>query len=153
MIDPRGLPARPPSEVEWEELLVKLEIAPRAIRVAVEDAADSPALQEVVCRAALSEQWWGQRLEDLRAGRGFSLNVGFGPWTIDGQPPTTRQALEVLAAERERNFGKLQRRGLEVWEWRSDLVEGHPLTAYQLAQLRAAADAEVIRSIRALPRG
>jgi hypothetical protein len=153
VIDPRDLPARPPSEVEWEELLVKLEIAPRAIRVAVEDAADSPALHEIVRRAALMEHWWGERLEDLRAGRSFSLEVAFAGWSMDGEPPNNRQALEVLAAERERNFGKLQRRGLEVWEWRSELVEGHPLTAYQFAQLRAAADAEVIRSIRALPRG
>ena len=31
-------PQRPPSEVEWEELLVKYEITPRALRLAAEDA-------------------------------------------------------------------------------------------------------------------
>jgi hypothetical protein len=146
------LPERPPSEVEWEELLVKLDIAGRAFRVAVDDAADTPELHELVTLAALSEAWWGQRLEDLREGRRFSLNVGFGPWTVDGEPVSMRYALDSLLRDRERNFAKLQRRGLSVWEWRAELVEGRSITAYQFAQMRAMADAEILRQIRQLPR-
>src|SRR5699024_5415795 len=41
----RRFPLRPPSEVEWEERLVRLEIAPRARPLAAEDArAADPAL-------------------------------------------------------------------------------------------------------------
>jgi len=152
-MDPRDFPERPPSEVEWEELLVKLDIAGRAFRVAVDDAADSPELADLVARAAIAEAWWGQRLDDLRQGEPFSLKAGFGPWTIDGRPPTTREALDELVRHRTRNFAKLQRRGLEVWDWRSRLVEGYEITSYQFAQLRAHADAAFLQQVRALPRG
>ncbi|HEX7239580.1 MAG TPA: hypothetical protein VF263_04910, partial [Longimicrobiaceae bacterium] len=38
-----GVPPLPPSVAEWEDLLVRLEIAPRALRAALEDApADHP---------------------------------------------------------------------------------------------------------------
>ena len=51
MRDTRDLPERPPSEVEWEELLVKLDIAPRALRVAVDDAGgDTPAVRAAAGR-------------------------------------------------------------------------------------------------------
>jgi hypothetical protein len=44
-------PAAPPSEVEWEELLVRYELTPRALRAALEDLedgdADGPARERV----------------------------------------------------------------------------------------------------------
>ena len=33
-------PEAPPSEVEWEDLLVRVELAPRALRLALDDAGD-----------------------------------------------------------------------------------------------------------------
>ncbi|HEX5726048.1 MAG TPA: hypothetical protein VFX98_11320, partial [Longimicrobiaceae bacterium] len=67
---PASLPARPPSAAEWEELLVRLEIAPRAARLALEDAgARAGALRGPLLHLVRRERWLARALEALRDGK------------------------------------------------------------------------------------
>ena len=144
--------ARPPSEVEWEDLLVRLEITPRALRLAVEDVGDSPQLRALLSVAAAREHGWGERLEDMREGRSFNENAGFGPAPEDGTGAA--EWVAVFTRQRERTFARVQRRGLEVWDWRSGPQPGNePGTAYQLLQVMAHTDGELLAAIRALGKG
>lgn len=151
---PFGLAARPPSEVEWEELLVRLEITPRALRLAVDDAGgDSPDARAVLQGALGREMWWDHVLPDLRAGRPipgeFSLDI-----ERDGREPDAGAMAEAFARMRERNFAQVQRRGLGVWDWESPVEGlGATLTAYQLLQYIARMDGEMLASLRATRKG
>ncbi|HLM66422.1 MAG TPA: hypothetical protein VK358_02795, partial [Longimicrobium sp.] len=80
--DPRTFPARPPSEVEWEDLLVRVEIAPRALRIAVEDApGDQPEVADVLRWAVLAEAVLQDTLEAIIDGRAPRDGMG-----IEGFP-------------------------------------------------------------------
>jgi hypothetical protein len=134
--------------VEWEDLLLRLEIAPRALRVAADDAAHGEPLERLLAEAVHREGLWGERLEHLREGRRLPA---------PDVPPEARAAasasLEAFGRERARNFARLQRRGLDVWQWRAETSSGELITAHQLIRMRLLEDAEVLRAIRALPRG
>jgi hypothetical protein len=147
VIDPRTLPERPPSEVEWEELLVKLEIAARAVRLAAGDAADSPDLRRALAAALVVEDAFGRHLEDLRQGR--EITDLHGPWGPDAGPlPDPGSLAAGIADRRARNFAAVQRRGIDVWEWRSPLTGGGAVSAYQLVQSRVQADAALLAELR-----
>ena len=49
MSTPAGFAARPPSEIEWEDLLVRYEIGPRALRLALDDGDAGGPARERVC--------------------------------------------------------------------------------------------------------
>jgi hypothetical protein len=140
--------------VEWEELLVRLEITPRALRLAVEDAGgDSPGARAVLQGALGRELWWDHILPDLRAGNPilgeFSLDIG-----RDGREPDAGAMAEAFARMRERNFAQVQRRGLGVWDWESPVEGlGATLTAYQVLQYIARMDGEMLASLRAARKG
>jgi hypothetical protein len=149
-VDPRTLPARPPSEVEWEDLLVRVEIAPRALRVAVEDA---PAGDRGVVQA-------------LGAGVAFERDLqAMLEAIVDGRAPPDRPEASGLAGDdaqalvaeyarlRMRSFVMVQRRGLNVWDW---TVRGGPYdgaTAYQLFQAAAHRDGVLLAEVRRAARG
>ena len=146
-------PERPPSEVEWEDLLVRLEIVPRALRLAVEDAGDSPRTRDVVAKA-VEREWLVNELllPALRDGSpvhlGASASIQF-----DGEPDSLALA-EAFTALRDRNFAQVQRRGLNVWEWRSEVDGGTgQVTAYQMMQWMARSDGETLAEVRAPGRG
>jgi hypothetical protein len=144
---------RPPSEVEWEDLLVRLDIVPRAVRLAVEDVGDTPAVRGVLLRAVKREWTVGELyLPHLRSGERVPE---FGRVSVDAR--VTREDREpdaldmafAFARMRERNFAQLQRRGLGVWEWRSEVEGGEgTVTAYQLMQWMAHEDAETLSALR-----
>lgn len=127
--DLASLPERPPSEVEWEELLVRLEIAPRALAIAVEET--PPADPGVInaLRSGVQREWELRAvLEAMYAGRETSPPAGPEPAAETGPA----ELLEEFARLRARNFAFVQRRGVDVWGWRA---EGGPFggaTAYQL---------------------
>ena len=151
---PFALAPRPPSEVEWEELLVRLEITPRALRLAVEDAGgDSPGARAVLQSALGREMWWDHVLPELRDGTPilgvFSLDID-----RDGREPDAGAMAEAFARMRERNFAQVQRRGLGVWDWESPVEGlGATLTAYQVLQYIARMDGEMLASLRAARKG
>lgn len=150
---PLEFPARPPSEVEWEELLVRLEITPRALRLAVEDAGGDSALVRGVLRDVIGKEiWWGELLQALREGRPVQMNRATA--SSAGREPGASELVDGFAELRERNFAQVQRRGLGVWEWSSPVDErGDTLTAYQVLQWMAHGDGETLAAVRAAGRG
>jgi hypothetical protein len=148
--DPRTLPARPPSEVEWEDLLVRLEIMPRALRVAIEDApADSPALVGTLRDGVRAEAALQTMLEAMVDGRELPAAIGEGARET---PDDAQALLAEYARLRMRSFVMVQRRGLNVWDWR---VRGGPhdgATAYQLFQAAAQTDGMLLAAVRGAAR-
>lgn len=154
------IPAQPPSIAEWEDLLVRLDIAPRAVRVAVDDIAEpGEEVLRVLQLAAAREVWYSAVIENLRLGQSFSLNVGFGAVTFgDHEAGEEREGsvLDLCRAfemTRTRNFAQVQRRGVEVWKWESTVNGGRTMTVYQFLTTVAHADAETLAMIRAAGRG
>ncbi len=147
-VDPRTLPARPPSEVEWEDLLVRVEIAPRALRVAVEDApGDHPAVIGVLRRGVEGEMALQATLEAIVEGR----EAGEAPGG-EGLPDDAEALLSEYIRLRMRSFVMVQRRGLNVWDW---TVRGGPYdgaTAYQLFLAAAQMDGHLLAALRAAAR-
>ena len=143
-------PAHPPSEVEWEELLARMEIAPRALRLAVDDSrADPEALAAELVSAVLAEVWLSAAIEAMEHGETVRSSDGGG---MEG----AGEGLDGLAASyvrlRTRNFVRLQRRGIDVWAWSAD-VDGAPTTMHQVLAAVVAADGARLARVRALGRG
>lgn len=145
-------PAAPPSEVEWEELLVRYELTPRALRVALEDGElDGPARERVgdLLRALVAHELQAARLlAAMRDGRPVDGETGIEMMTAD-----PGAAYERFAALRGRNFAAVQRRGLEVWGWRAEAPGIGAVTAYQLILASTALDAETLAGMRDALRG
>lgn len=143
-------PERPPSEVEWEDLLYRLELMVRALRVTLEDApAEDERLAEPLrdaIDAELRVYGWlhphtaGEPLPDRERQRLLEQN------TARAEPAWLA---ERFASLRLRNFAMLQRRGLGVWDWAGELPGGGPhATAYQLFGARMRADGELLATLR-----
>ena len=144
---------RPPSEVEWEELLVRYEIGPRAFRVALEDADEATGdTRRRVCdlmRALIfNELWTATAFETMRTGAPSPSTPRIE--TITDEPSAL---YERYAQLRGRNFAAVQRRGLDVWAWQADLHPHGLVSAYQLIQASAALDGETLAGIRAALKG
>lgn len=145
-------PERPPSEVEWEELLVKYEITPRALRLAAEDAGPGRAgeivgtlealLANELLTAALLDQM-AARAED-RSPSGSSIDTGSG----SSSPEDASALVARIAALRGRNFAAVQRRGISVWEWAAER-DGTTVTPYRLLLSSVALDGDVLARVRA----
>ena len=73
----------------------------------------------------------------------MSLAPDPAPSTPEGGAP-----LDHFGALRGRHFAWIQRRGLEVWEWRTTAEEGGTVTAYQALQAMVMGDAELLARIR-----
>jgi hypothetical protein len=141
--DPRALPAEPPSEVEWEELLLRIEIGPRALRLAVEDAGEGPDALRPLRAAVLEEALLNGMLEAMAAGGGAPAEA-----TIEALEDDAAGLARRFASLRARTFAMVQRRGLGVWGWR---LAGGPwdgATAHQLLQAAAARDGRVLAAVR-----
>lgn len=147
--DPRTFPARPPSEVEWEDLLVRVEIAPRALRVAVEDAPrDHPGVTDVLRRGVRAEAALQEMLEAMIDGR----EARGGEEAGGDLPDDPAALLAEYQRLRLRSFVMVQRRGLNVWDW---TVRGGPwngATAYQLFQAAARQDGDLLAALRGAAR-
>jgi hypothetical protein len=142
--DPHGFPARPPSEVEWEDLLVRVEIAPRALRIAVEEARADPALLAGALRVGVRLETLLQRaLEAIIDER--AMEDGDGVSDVSGGPADLVAEYERL---RYRSFLMVQRRGINVWDWtvRGGTWDG--ATAYQLFQAAARRDGVLLARVR-----
>ena len=142
----RHFPPRPPSEVEWEELLVRLEIAPRALRLAVEDArAPHGALLGLLQAATALEAG----VQDAV----YTMATGDAPEIRHEAPAAAAEPLlEQIARLRRRSFAMVQRRGLEVWEWRAAAGPWAGASAYQLLSAVVEWDAGMLAAVRAAGR-
>ena len=145
-------PAAPPSEVEWEELLVRYELTPRALRAALDDAALEGDVRERVgdlLRALVANEL---QVTELFAAMRDGLAVQVEP-RAEAMSAEPRAAYERFAALRGRNFAAVQRRGLEVWGWRAESPWMGTVTAHQLILASTALDAETLAEIRQALRG
>jgi hypothetical protein len=145
-------PASPPSEVEWEELLVRYELTPRALRVALEDGdADGPARERLgdLLRALVAHELQAAALlAAMRDGRPVD-----GESRVEMLSAEPRAAYERFAALRGRNFAAVQRRGLEVWRWTTEAPGMGSVTAYQLILASTALDSQTLAGMRDALRG
>jgi hypothetical protein len=143
---PARTPRRPPSEVEWEDLLLRVELMLRAVRITLEDVGDGdgPAgdvLRELVAR----ERFVGEFLERA-AGLGGEAG---DPGGETGPEERGDALLARFLRLRTRNFAMVQRRGLGVWDWVGDDESGHEVTVYQLLTGLAAEDVAALARLRA----
>ncbi len=147
----------PPHVAEWEELLLRVEIAPRALRVAVEGApSGSPAVREALARALLMDHACVDALDAMASGGGLPAIVAPDAAFTVSAPPEGQGAEEMavdLAAVRARLFARVQRRGLEVWRWEGALPDGRRLTAWQLLLGVMRRDGATLDAVRAARQG
>ncbi len=142
-------PERPPSEVEWEELLVKYEIAPRALRLAVDDAGPERAGGIVAPLEALlaNEVLTASLLDEMAARAEGREPPASGAHEDRGGMDGAGQLVARITALRGRNFAGVQRRGISVWEWSAER-EGTTVTPYRLLLSSVALDRDVLARVR-----
>jgi len=140
-------PAAPLSEVEWEELLVRYELTPRALRAALDDVELAGDVRERVgdlLRALVVNEL---QVTELFAAMRDARPVLQEP-RIEVMSSDPRAAYERFAALRGRNFAAVQRRGLEVWGWRAEAPGQGMVTAHQLILASTALDAQTLAGVR-----
>lgn len=144
-----AFPARPASVGEWEELLVRLEIAPRAIRNALEELPEgSPAPGEALLGLLSMEAMAGEWLRAVQQGLpGVPEHAISAVWPADEADPAGA-VLREFTQRRARNFAAVQRRGLGVWDWALDDPAYGRVAAYQLLAALARSDARILAAIR-----
>lgn len=136
-----GMAAQPAAIAEWEDLLVRIEIMPRALRGALEEPAVAAEEPSGALEALLDRE--------LRVGRWLEVAAFGDAEQPSGEPRErdSRSLAERFAAVRARNFAMVQRRGVDVWEWAGEL-DGTPVTVYQLLSWLVRSDAAVLAGIR-----
>ncbi|HET7462060.1 MAG TPA: hypothetical protein VFJ82_12465 [Longimicrobium sp.] len=153
MSTPVTVAARPASEMEWEDLLVRYEIGPRALRIALDDGDGAGPARTRVCdllRALVfNEMRTAVLFEAMRTG--FPLQAG--PPRIETMGDDPRALCERYAQLRGRNFAAVQRRGLEVWGWETVAHPHGRVTAFQLIHAACALDGETLAGVREASRG
>jgi hypothetical protein len=143
---------RPRDVGEWEDLLVRFELGPRAVRLALEAGAtggaeSAAAAVPELARLARREAEAGEWLRRLREGAALQ------PWSAEAGPvledgTTVAALLESYVESRRRNFGWVQRRGIDVWEWESAHPEFGRVTAFQLVSQLVRHDGQRLAGIR-----
>jgi hypothetical protein len=137
---------RPASEVEWEDLLIRLEIVPRVVRNTMDgaDAAEPGlvALMDEVVRREARVGRWVETLAAAAAGAGAPAAAGEEP-AGDAEWLSHR-----FASLRARTFVMVQRRGLEVWGWAGELEPGRTATVHQLLSWLAEQDGRALLDLR-----
>lgn len=145
----RGLPPYPADVAEWEELLLRFELGPRALRFVLEDLDPLPSpVLESLNHLVTMELWTAGALEAMRTGEVVRERVGLSHADPREFPAAVRKRLQEYVALRSDNFGGLQRRGLEVWDWSAKLEGGGAVSAYQAVRRALQIDAEVLAAVR-----
>jgi hypothetical protein len=141
-----GTPRRPPSEVEWEDLLLRIEVMLRAVRIALEDvgSVDGPA-SDVLREMGARERFVGAFLERAAGLDGETVE----PRGEAGPEERGDALLARFLRLRTRNFAMVQRRGLGVWDWAGDDESGREVTVYQLLTRLAGEDVASLGRLRA----
>ena len=136
----------PAHVADWEDLLVRLEVAPRALRVTLEDApAEDPEVRGIVARAVAAERVFQRTMEAIQAGG--PLPPAAPAASAEGGEDA-RSLAEAFTSLRMRTFAMAQRRGVDVWAWQSADAEGRVLTVYQLFTRMVREDARMLAALR-----
>lgn len=145
-------PQRPESEFEWEDLLLRLEIMPRALRVELERAKkeEAPAILAVLTEREETVQ----RLLEAVAVAGVAPGEPGIPSgaeasvSASGAGPADGSEVERFVRLRGRNFAMLQRRGIDVWNWKVRIGAAGEATVFQLLSFLAHEDVETLARLR-----
>jgi hypothetical protein len=144
-------PATPRDIADWEDLLVRLEIMPRALRNALEEVNPSDAeLPEILSELLVRERWVAEALPALREGGAAPVFPNASDVVeahAESADPVRSMYYEVSSL-RAKNFAQLQRRGFDVWAWTARRAEGGEMTAYQLLRYLVDRDAGFLASLR-----
>ena len=148
-----GFPAAPPGIAEWEELLIRFELGPRIAATALEEIpaerwrdvghAGAWSPREHLAHLAASEAELEAGLRALQSGE--SLRSHAAEQQVGLEP---RVYLDEYTRLRSRNFGAVQRRGVDVWAWAAPHPEWGTVTIYQLLSAAVRHDGHHIRRIR-----
>lgn len=141
-----GFPHQPPSVAEWEDLLVRVEIAPRVVRNLLEERDAGAPTRRILQEAVRREAAVGRILETA-AGGGEVASPAATSFPDDAEGLALR-----FASLRARTFAMLQRRGLEVWGWEARLEDGGRATVFQLLGWLVGRDAATLAELRAVQR-
>lgn len=144
-------PPRPESEFEWEDLLVRLEVMPRALAVSMEDVGYmNPAVDTILADLVDREENARQLLEGAAAAaEGWVAPLSMPSQVVIFQEDNMARFVRL----RVRNFAMVQRRGIDVWDWAARLDDGRRATVYQLFGYLAASDVETLAALRGAARG
>lgn len=143
----------PPGIAEWEELLVRFELGPRIALTALEEI-PTHRWSEAVSSDGWSPrehlaQLVGRELEVEAALRSLQAGEPLGGRTPE---PSAELEPQVLLAEfarvRGRNFGAVQRRGVDVWQWTAAHPQWGTVTVFQLLSAAVGHDGRHVRGIR-----
>lgn len=147
-----SFPPRPASEFEWEDLLVRIEMMPRVLRVAMEDVSpDDPEIRSLVGELVDQEIWTFRFLEEAAAhAEGWAVDSSS---TAHVPAPLDDDGVRRFERLRAKNFAILQRRGIAVWEWRPTSGEDSGPTVHQLLAHLAECDVATLGRIRTAVRG
>lgn len=140
-------PTEPVDIAEWEDLLVRFEIMPRALRNTLERVSVVAAAREALLRLLAREEWAVETFAALREGSAASAPPAEAQVAMD--PGGDLEDLAVrIAQRRAKNFAQVQRRGLEVWGWSAPLGEHGRVTTFQLLRWLVAGDVAALAALR-----
>ena len=146
-------PATPQDIADWEDLLVRMEVMPRALRNALEEANPSDReLLSILSEVLVLERWIVHALTAMREGGTVPEapdTNGIAEAPSGGSDPVNSMFYEISSL-RAKNFAQLQRRGVNVWAWTAPRAEGSEMTAYQLLRFLVDRDAHALASLRGL---
>lgn len=144
-------PAEPADIAEWEDLLVRFEIMPRALRNTLERVSLEDAARAALLRLLAREEWAVETFGALREASAASAPPSEAEEPLD--PGGDLEDLAVrIAQRRAKNFAQVQRRGLEVWGWSAPLGEHGGVTTFQLLRWLVAGDVAALAALRAAAR-
>jgi hypothetical protein len=136
---------RPPSEIEWEDLLIRLEIVPRVVLHTLEEADPAaPRLVALLGEVVRREAGVGRWLESIAAAAG----AGPAPAAVEEPEGDAEWLSRRFASLRARTFALVQRRGLEVWGWAGEVSPGRSATVHQLLSWLAEQDGSALLGLR-----
>jgi hypothetical protein len=142
--------------VEWEDVLLRVELMTRALRNAAEELGPGggvPELERMIARETAVAGW----LEGHAVGARAEPLTGDGTNRAANRDGSTIWAgagdlVDRLVSMRARNFAMVQRRGLGVWDWRAPMG-GEEVTSYQLLSWLVREDVRSLAALRAAGRG
>lgn len=131
--------------MEWEDLLVRLELMPKALRVLIEDIDDNAAPVGLLLRDLIAREKFVRNFME----RAAAMEMSPSEQDVEAQPARRqRDALDRFVRLRTRNFAMVQRRGIDVWQWEGRTDGEHRATIFQVLTLLAREDVSALAAVR-----
>lgn len=152
----RNFAEQPAGIAEWEELLARFELMPKALSSSLAQLdVDWAQVQPVLAGMLMRESWAAGALGALRGAGELPKTTSAGAATAPALPDDEERLVvcRQLADLRGRNFAQLQRRGPGVWDWAAERTGGVRLTTNRLLRHLVEQDGCSLRALRAMGDG